>query len=75
MFWSILKSNFTSRSSKFVAVRPNITALRDVCHLIEEGKLKTKIDKIFNISEIIQAHKYRELSRTCGKVIIQINDK
>lgn len=73
LLWSVLKSSFTSKKAKFVAVRPNTKALTDICRLIEEGKLKTKIDKMFNLDEIIEAHRYSELSRTCGKVIIQIN--
>lgn len=71
---SILKSSFTSKKAKFVSVRPNTKALCDILHLMEEGRLITKIDKIFNLSEIVEAHRYSELSRTCGKVIIQINE-
>lgn len=74
LLWSILKSSFTSRKAKFVAVRPNTKALRDICRLMEEGRLKTKIDNIFSLSEIIESHRYSELSRTCGKVIIQISE-
>lgn len=74
LLWSILKSSFASKKAKFVAGRPNIKALADISRLVEEGKLKTKIDKIFNLSEIIEAHRYSELSQTCGKVIIQISE-
>ena len=74
LLWSILKSSLTSKKAKFVAVRPNTKALRDICRLIEEDRLKTKIDKIFSLFDIIEAHRYSELSRTCGKVIIQINE-
>ncbi|MBN6740923.1 zinc-binding dehydrogenase [Acidithiobacillus sp. MC6.1] len=47
LLWSILKSSFASKKAKFVAVRPNIKALADICRLMEEGKLKTIIDKTF----------------------------
>ena len=73
LLWSILKSSLNSKKAKFVAVKPNTVALSDICRLLEEGKLKTKIDKIFSLSEIIESHRYSELSRTCGKAIIQIN--
>jgi len=68
---SILKSKFALKKAKLVAVNPNQKALRDLCRLLKEGKLQTKIDKIFALSEVIEAHRYSELSRTCGKVIIQ----
>jgi NADPH:quinone reductase-like Zn-dependent oxidoreductase len=74
LLWSILRSSLTSKKAKFVSVRPNTKALRDICRLMEEGRLKTKIDKIFSLSEVIEAHRYSELSRTRGKVIIQINE-
>ncbi len=74
LLWSILKSSFASNKAKFVAVRPNIKALADICRLMEEGKLKTIIDTTFNLSEIVEAHRYSELSQTCGKVIIQISE-
>ena len=72
--WSILKSSFASKKAKAVVVRPNTKALADICRLMEEGTLKTKIDKIFNLSEIIEAHRYSELSQTCGKAIVQVNE-
>lgn len=74
LLWSVLRSSLTSKKAKFVAVRPNTKALRDICRLTKEGRLKTKIDKKFTLSEIIAAHRYSELSRTCGKVIIQMNE-
>lgn len=74
LLWSILRSSRASKKAKFVSVRPNTKALRDICRLIQEGRLKTKIDKIFSLSEVVEAHRYSELSRTRGKVIIRINE-
>lgn len=72
LLWSVLKTSFGSKNAKFVAVRPNTTALQDIHRLVEEGKLRTKIDRIFELSEIAEAHRYSESSRTCGKVIIHV---
>lgn len=74
LIWGILKNGFTDKKTTFVAVKPSTKALRDICNLMKEDRLKTKIDKIFSLSDIIESHRYSELSRTCGKVIIQIND-
>lgn len=72
LLWSVLRTGFGSQRAKFVAVRPNPTALLDIRRLVEEGKLLTKIDRIFELSEIRAAHRYGETSRTRGKVIIQV---
>lgn len=70
---SILKSRFSKKQSKFVAVNPNTKALNDIVTLVNAGKVKTMIDKVFPIEKIQDANKYSELSRTIGKVIIEVN--
>ena len=62
-----------NKQAKFVAVNPNITALKDLVRLMDKGLLKVHIDKIYGLSEIVEAHRNIEKSRTCGKVIIEID--
>jgi NADPH:quinone reductase-like Zn-dependent oxidoreductase len=68
----LIKDTFFTKSAKFVAVQPNRKALNDLARLITNNLLLIKIDKIFNLNEIIEANKYVEKSRTIGKVIIKI---
>lgn len=70
---SILKSSFSKKRSKFVAVNPNIKALHEIVNLMNAGKVKTMIDKIFPVENIQDANQYSELSRSIGKVIIEVN--
>lgn len=68
----IMDKTFTNQA-KFVAVRPNKKALTDLSRLMEDGLLTVKIDRIYNLEDIVEAHNYMEKSRTIGKVIIKIN--
>ena len=44
-----------------------------IARLLEEKKLKVKIDKVFELDEIAEAHKAIETHGTDGKVIVKIN--
>ncbi len=70
----ILFSMFTGKKAKFVAVQPDMEALKDILNLMRKKKLDTIIDKTFRIDKIIEAHDYSEQSRTVGKVILLIHD-
>jgi len=63
-----------TKKAKFVAVRPNKKALVDLVRLMDEGLLSINVDKIYNLDQIVEAHKYIEKSRTKGKVIIKIGE-
>lgn len=71
---SILFSMFSGKKAQFVAVQPDIKALKDILNLVLKKKLDTIIDKTFPIDKIVEAHDYSEQSRTVGKVIISMKD-
>lgn len=39
---------------------------------LESGALKPKIDKIFHLSDIVEAHRYMESNSQIGKIIVQV---
>ena len=43
-----------------------------VNQLIDDGYIKVRIDKIFDLDNISEAHKYAELGHTEGKIVIKI---
>lgn len=57
------------QSAKLVLAQPNrrdLDALRD---WIEAGKIQSVIDRVFPLSDIIEAHNYSETGRAVGKIV------
>jgi NADPH:quinone reductase-like Zn-dependent oxidoreductase len=53
-------------------MHPDGEQMRIIASLMEEEKLVVKIDKIFNLEEIAEAHKAIESHSTDGKIVIQV---
>jgi NADPH:quinone reductase-like Zn-dependent oxidoreductase len=53
-------------------MRANPKQLNEVTNLVELGKVKTNIDKIFPLKEAINAVLYVDKGRTKGKVVIKV---
>ncbi len=68
----LIREIMTSPRAHFVAVRPDKNVLACLVQLYEQGTLRTPVDRVYGLSEIVDAHRYAERSRTRGKVIIEI---
>lgn len=53
-------------------MHPDQDALQLFATLMENGQLKVKVEKVFPLDEIVQAHQAMESHRTNGKIAIQI---
>ena len=70
-----LRAAFTSQSSGYLMVMEGDTAdLEYTNELIEAGKIKPLVEKVFNFEDIVEAHKYFETNRRRGKVILKMGD-
>jgi NADPH:quinone reductase-like Zn-dependent oxidoreductase len=63
---------FSSRKIKKVMVRYSRKDLEFLSELVDQGKLRTRIDKEFKLEEIRQAHEYSETGRVVGKILIKV---
>jgi|AntDeeMinimDraft_5_1070356.scaffolds.fasta_scaffold02896_4 NADPH:quinone reductase-like Zn-dependent oxidoreductase len=63
-----LKSAYYS----LLLMRANPKQLNEVTNLVETGKVKTNIDKVFPLKEAINAVLYVDKGRTKGKVVIKV---
>jgi NADPH:quinone reductase-like Zn-dependent oxidoreductase len=63
-----LRSAFYS----LLLMRANVKQLNDVTNLVEAGKVKTNIDKVFPFKDAINAVLYVDKGRTKGKVVIKM---
>jgi NADPH:quinone reductase-like Zn-dependent oxidoreductase len=53
-------------------VTPNAQDLGHIAKLIDDGKIKVNIEKIFPLSQVAQAHALSESKRACGKIVLNI---
>ena len=63
-----LKSAYYS----LVFMRAHAKQLNEIKQLVESGKVKTKIDKVFPLKETVNALLYVKKGRTKGKVVLKI---
>lgn len=77
IFWLMSRKIIAHAASKkvkysFLFVRPDGKQLSDIASLIDAGKLKPVIDKIFTFDESLSALSYLEEGHAKGKVVIQL---
>jgi len=72
----MIKSKFASskkgKSYKSFTASVNREDLDYISKLIDEGKLKTVIDKIYPLEKSAEAMEYLETARAKGKVVIDL---
>jgi len=56
----------------YVFVGPSVTILNELRTLIETGKIKPVIDRVYTLDEIRLAHQYSQSGRAKGKIVIEI---
>jgi len=65
--------NFLFSKKAFgIVVKPNVADLEYVKELAEQKKLLPIIDKVFNFTEMAEAHKYSGTGRAKGKIIVKV---
>jgi NADPH:quinone reductase-like Zn-dependent oxidoreductase len=61
---------------RFITVQaltnPSQKHMEELCQLADNGKLKPFIDKIFPLSDIVEAHEYTDKGRKRGNVVIKV---
>lgn len=55
-------------------IHPSGQQLRDITTMIEAGKIKPIIDKVFDFKETQQAIESSESGRAKGKIIVKMKD-
>jgi len=72
IFQALWTHLWPGKKATFIMVRPNGMDLNFIRELIEAGKVKSIIDKIFSLQEVAAAHVYCEAGHSRGKNIIRI---
>ena len=56
-----------------VFMSPSAERLNNLNKLVEKGKLKVIIDKIFPLDQVVQAHEYLKVRGRTGKIVLSID--
>jgi NADPH:quinone reductase-like Zn-dependent oxidoreductase len=72
MLWSVLTSKFTDKAAIFVFAEEKEEELLALKEMIEGGKIKSIIDKIYSLEQTAEAHRRVETEQRLGPVVISV---
>jgi NADPH:quinone reductase-like Zn-dependent oxidoreductase len=72
MLRSVLTSKFTDKTAIFVFAGEKEEELLTLKEMIEEGKIKSIVDKIYSFEEAAAAHRRVETEIRLGTVVISV---
>ncbi len=58
--------------TKYHFVYPNRAHLEELAGLIDQGRIKVKLARVFPLKEAAEAHRMIETRHTCGKIVLRI---
>lgn len=53
-------------------VEPDPVGLAGLCHLVEGGRLRVKVDRVFDLEEAAEAHRQAEAGHGGGKLVLRV---
>jgi len=72
MIFSPLTNMFRTKKFKLVIVKPDAGNLEIVKQMVENGKLKGQVSKVFNLDEVKEAHQMSQNGGFSGKLVIKV---
>jgi NADPH:quinone reductase-like Zn-dependent oxidoreductase len=64
--------NKYSVNHKYHFVEPNVPQLDKIRDWIEKGKIKVKVQQVFNLADVAKAHEQIETGHTLGKIVLKM---
>jgi NADPH:quinone reductase-like Zn-dependent oxidoreductase len=58
--------------AQFASTKPDYTILEKVAKMVDEGKLKLNVGKIFPLNRAVEAHQLLEKGKTGGKIVLVV---
>jgi NADPH:quinone reductase-like Zn-dependent oxidoreductase len=55
-----------------VVVRPNGAYLKEIAALVDAGKLKPSVERVFKLSDAKHAHEHISGGHTRGKLVLEV---
>ncbi len=66
-----LAASSRRRATGFL-VEPDPVGLAGLSHLIEDGLLQVKVDRVFDLGDVAEAHRYAEAHHGGGKIVLRV---
>lgn len=74
LLFAPLLNSLRKQKHKSIMVKDSRKDLEFLAQLIDDGEIRTVIDKEFTLEEIQNAHQYSETGRVVGKILLKIKD-
>jgi len=72
MLIGFLTSIFSKRQCKYINTRPSGKNLEFISTLVEQGRIRPHIHKVFSLSQIAQALELSKSGKVIGKIVIKV---
>ena len=72
MLRSVITSRFTSKTAIFAFAGETEKELFEIKEMIEEGKIKSVVDKVYPPEQAVEAHRRVETEQRLGIVVISM---
>ena len=53
-------------------VEPDPVGLAGLSHLVEDGRLRVKVDRVFDLERAAEAHRFAEAGHSGGKIVLRV---
>lgn len=74
MVRSLFTSRFTDRSASFAFAGETRAELSELTSLIEDGKLRSIVDRVYPMKQAAEAHRRVEAEERVGAIVITIGE-
>jgi NADPH:quinone reductase-like Zn-dependent oxidoreductase len=64
----------TNRRATGFLVEPDPVGLAGLCHLVEDGQLQVRVERVFDLEDVAEAHRLAEASHGGGKIVLRVSE-
>ncbi|HEY3273315.1 MAG TPA: NADP-dependent oxidoreductase [Methanocella sp.] len=68
-----MAAKYGVRATGFMA-QPNGEELRQIARLVDEGKIKPEVARVFPLKDVAKAHQLSETGHVRGKIVLKVSD-
>ncbi|WP_026416247.1 NADP-dependent oxidoreductase [Actinomadura oligospora] len=70
--WPAAEAEAEGVRAGFVLVEPDHQGLREIAALVDDGRLRARVQDVFPLEKAAEAHRSGETGRTAGKIVLSV---